>query len=35
VSWPPWRTTHLRIKDIDIYELGRRPTLTSRTRPTS
>jgi predicted nicotinamide N-methyase len=26
VSWPPWRTTHLRIKDIDIYELGRRPT---------
>jgi predicted nicotinamide N-methyase len=24
VSWPPWRTTHQRIKDIDIYELGRR-----------
>jgi hypothetical protein len=26
VSWPPWRTTHLRVKDINIYELGRRET---------
>jgi len=23
ISWPPWRTTHLRPKDIDVYELQR------------
>ena len=26
VSWPPWRTTHRRTKQIDVYELGRLET---------
>jgi SAM-dependent methyltransferase len=32
VSWPPWRTTHLRTKDINIYELGRQPPLSPKGR---
>jgi predicted nicotinamide N-methyase len=32
VSWPPWRTTHLRLKDINIYELGRATTLSPQGR---